>query len=275
MTWSPLLEPNELAAAKTASDATSPQPAVADRRHGGHRRQHRGRHREHRPNAQASSSAAAASPRGGRGQPPEPGVPSPGAPWPWRPRASSATRTGTPRCRPSKAAEAHERAARDQMAAAEAALKAAPGPHQPGQGGARNVKLHPGPVGLGPGPGRRGRGAPGLHPDHRAHLRQGGHLGRPRGRGGQPGHRHRHHRGPGPDLGLRAVPETQADAVQLGDRLKVRMPGGAVVDGKVIVKSRRGRLRHPARREPAASATSRPSSSSCSSTTRASATCPA
>ena len=36
------------------------------------------------------------------------------------------------------------------------------------------------------------------------------------------------------------IPETGADAVQLGDQLKVRMPGGAVVDGKVIVKTAEG-----------------------------------
>jgi|SRR5579872_122450 len=33
------------------------------------------------------------------------------------------------------------------------------------------------------------------------------------------------------------LPETQADAVQLGDSLKVTMPSGASVDGKVIAKS--------------------------------------
>jgi multidrug resistance efflux pump len=36
------------------------------------------------------------------------------------------------------------------------------------------------------------------------------------------------------------IPETQADAVQLGDHLKVRMPGGAQVDGRVIVKTAEG-----------------------------------
>jgi len=33
------------------------------------------------------------------------------------------------------------------------------------------------------------------------------------------------------------LPETQADAVQLGDSLKVVMPSGASVQGKVIAKS--------------------------------------
>jgi multidrug resistance efflux pump len=33
------------------------------------------------------------------------------------------------------------------------------------------------------------------------------------------------------------MPETNADAVQLNDTLKVRMPSGATVDGKVIAKS--------------------------------------
>ena len=36
------------------------------------------------------------------------------------------------------------------------------------------------------------------------------------------------------------IPETGADAVQLGDVLKVRMPGGATVDGQVIVKAAEG-----------------------------------
>jgi multidrug efflux pump subunit AcrA (membrane-fusion protein) len=37
-----------------------------------------------------------------------------------------------------------------------------------------------------------------------------------------------------------ALPETEADAVQLGDHLKVRMPSGAVVDGRLLVKSAEG-----------------------------------
>jgi multidrug resistance efflux pump len=36
------------------------------------------------------------------------------------------------------------------------------------------------------------------------------------------------------------LPETEADSVKLGDTLKVRMPGGVVVDGRVIVKSAEG-----------------------------------
>ena len=36
------------------------------------------------------------------------------------------------------------------------------------------------------------------------------------------------------------IPETNADAVQLGDILKVRMPSGATIDGKVIAKSAEG-----------------------------------
>jgi multidrug resistance efflux pump len=36
------------------------------------------------------------------------------------------------------------------------------------------------------------------------------------------------------------LPETWADSVQLGDRLRVRMPGGTVVEGGVIVKSAEG-----------------------------------
>jgi multidrug resistance efflux pump len=37
-----------------------------------------------------------------------------------------------------------------------------------------------------------------------------------------------------------ALPETEADAVQLGDHLKVRMPSGAVVDGRLLVKAAEG-----------------------------------
>jgi multidrug resistance efflux pump len=36
------------------------------------------------------------------------------------------------------------------------------------------------------------------------------------------------------------IPETDADAVQIGDALKVRMPGGMLVDGKVLVKTAEG-----------------------------------
>ncbi len=36
------------------------------------------------------------------------------------------------------------------------------------------------------------------------------------------------------------IPETNADAVQLGDALRVRMPSGATLDGKVIAKSAEG-----------------------------------
>jgi HlyD family secretion protein len=36
------------------------------------------------------------------------------------------------------------------------------------------------------------------------------------------------------------IPETQADGVRLGDHLRVRMPGGAEVDGKVLVKTAEG-----------------------------------
>jgi len=37
-----------------------------------------------------------------------------------------------------------------------------------------------------------------------------------------------------------AIAETEADAIQLGDTLKVRMPGGARVDGRVLVKTAEG-----------------------------------
>ena len=36
------------------------------------------------------------------------------------------------------------------------------------------------------------------------------------------------------------IPETQADAVRLGDHLRVRMPGGGMVDGRVLAKSAEG-----------------------------------
>jgi multidrug resistance efflux pump len=36
------------------------------------------------------------------------------------------------------------------------------------------------------------------------------------------------------------IPETEADAVQIGDQLKVRMPGGALVPGRVLVKTAEG-----------------------------------
>jgi multidrug resistance efflux pump len=37
-----------------------------------------------------------------------------------------------------------------------------------------------------------------------------------------------------------SIPETEADAVQIGDRLKVRMPSGAILDGGVLVKLAEG-----------------------------------
>jgi HlyD family secretion protein len=45
------------------------------------------------------------------------------------------------------------------------------------------------------------------------------------------------------------LPETQADAVQLGDKLRVVMPSGATCVGQGHQQIRRGRLRYPARRE--------------------------
>jgi len=36
------------------------------------------------------------------------------------------------------------------------------------------------------------------------------------------------------------LPETRADAVQVGEHLRVRMPGGGVVDGRVLVKTAEG-----------------------------------
>jgi multidrug resistance efflux pump len=37
-----------------------------------------------------------------------------------------------------------------------------------------------------------------------------------------------------------SIPETQADSVQIGDRLRVRMPSGATVEGGVLVKTAEG-----------------------------------
>jgi HlyD family secretion protein len=45
------------------------------------------------------------------------------------------------------------------------------------------------------------------------------------------------------------LPETQADAVQLGDSLRVVMPSGATVQGQGDLQSLRGGLRHAARHQ--------------------------
>ena len=39
------------------------------------------------------------------------------------------------------------------------------------------------------------------------------------------------------DISLSILPETQADAVQVGDKLRIVMPSGAAVQGMVIAKS--------------------------------------
>ncbi len=70
------------------------------------------------------------------------------------------------------------------------------------------------------------------------------------------------------------LPETQADAVQLGDSLRVVMPSGATLQGKVINKAAEADFATQRDVSAAASATSRPSSSSCSSTIPASAYVP-
>ena len=64
------------------------------------------------------------------------------------------------------------------------------------------------------------------------------------------------------------LPETQADAVQLGDTLRVVMPSGETIQGKVIAKPPRPILPRSAT-SAATSAISRPCNSSCSSTIRA------
>ena len=71
------------------------------------------------------------------------------------------------------------------------------------------------------------------------------------------------------------LPETQADAVKLGDSLRVVMPSGATVQGKVIAKSALADFATQRDVKAAASATSAPCSSSSSSPIPASASSPA
>ena len=48
-----------------------------------------------------------------------------------------------------------------------------------------------------------------------------------------------------------AIPETDADHISLGDTMKIRLPGGTELDGKVFYKAARSRFCHAARRGPA------------------------
>jgi HlyD family secretion protein len=70
-----------------------------------------------------------------------------------------------------------------------------------------------------------------------AHQRQGGRVGGAAGRSGDRGSAHCHHHGPDADLGLRAAARDAGRCVQLGDSLRVVMPSGDTVWGKVIAKS--------------------------------------
>jgi hypothetical protein len=47
-----------------------------------------------------------------------------------------------------------------------------------------------------------------------------------------------------------AIPETEAVHISLGDQLKVRLPSGDIVSGKVIFKAPEADFAHPARRKP-------------------------
>jgi len=139
-----------------------------------------------------------------------------------------------------KAAEARERAARDQMAASQALLKAAQARTSQAKAAWENVKS-----------------SQGLWASAQAQTAQAaarlnyttirapisGKVGIWAAREGEVVN-------PGSaivtlvDLGqtwvYAPIPETEADAVKLGDQLKVRMPGGATVDGRVIVKIAEG-----------------------------------
>lgn len=139
-----------------------------------------------------------------------------------------------------KAAEAHERAAHDQMVSAEAILKAAQARTSQAKAAWENVKS------------TQDLWASAQAQEAQAAARLGyatirapisGKVGIWAAREGEVVN-------PGSaivtlvDLGqtwvYAPVPETEADAVQLGDQLKVRMPGGATVDGRVIVKTAEG-----------------------------------
>ena len=235
-----LLDPDELAAAKAASDAQARSLQAQIGGHAGHRRQHQRRHREHR-----------------RQRAGPPAAPPPPA-WP-KPRPTARTRSTLTRrtvaladqgilsaqdrdtaVQALKAAEAHEKAARDQMAAAEAAMKAAQARTSQATA-ARATWRRP-----------MGQWASAQAQASEAGARLGytrivapitGKVGIWAAREGEVVN-------PGSaivtivDLEQTWVyaplPETEADAVQLGDHLKVRMPGGATVDGKVLVKSAEG-----------------------------------
>ena len=132
-----------------------------------------------------------------------------------------------------KAAQAHEEAARDQVAAAEAAMKGALARISQGEAAQENLN------------------------SAQAQARQAGaRLGYTRilapitGKISLWAARQGEVVNPGQaivtivDLGQTWVyaplPETEADAVQLGDHLQVRMPGGAMVDGRILVKVAEG-----------------------------------
>ena len=139
-----------------------------------------------------------------------------------------------------RAAQAHERAAQEQMEAAEAAMKAAQARTRQAQAAQRNVAS-----------------AEGLQAQAQAQAGQAAaRLGYTRivapitGKVGIWAAREGEVVNPGAAIVTlvdlkqtwvyAALPETEADAVQLGDRLDVRMPGGARVPGKVLLKAAEG-----------------------------------
>ena len=139
-----------------------------------------------------------------------------------------------------KASQAHEQAAHEQMAAAEAAMKGAQARTNQARAAAENVEA-----------------SAGQWASARAQAEEAGaRLGYTRilapvsGKIGIWAARQGEVVNPGAaivtivDLNqtwvYAAIAETEADAIQLGDVLKVRMPGGAKVDGRVLVKAAEG-----------------------------------
>jgi len=139
-----------------------------------------------------------------------------------------------------KAAQAHEQAARDQAAAAEAALKAAQARTSQAKAAWENVKST---QGLWASARAQAAGAKARLDYTTIKAPISGKVGIWAAREGEVVN-------PGTPIVTivelaqtwvyAPVPETQADAVKLGDQLKVRMPSGAVVDGRVILKTAEG-----------------------------------
>ncbi len=139
-----------------------------------------------------------------------------------------------------KAAQAHEQAARDQMAAAEAALKAARARTNQARAAWENVKSTQG----------LWVSAQAQAVEAKARLGYTTITAPIAGKVGIWAAREGEVVNPGTAIVTivelaqtwvyAPIPETDADAVQIGDALKVRMPGGMLVDGKVLVKTAEG-----------------------------------